>query len=821
MANHSVIEKLTLEQIMSERFSRYSKSIIQERALPDVRDGLKPVQRRILYAMNKDGNTFDKGFRKSAKSVGNVMGNFHPHGDSSIYEALVRMSQEWKIREPLIEMHGNNGSMDGDPAAAMRYTEARLSKIASEMLRDIDKDTVDWVPNFDDTENEPTVLPSRFPNLLVNGATGISSGYATEIPPHNLTEVLDALMHLQKHPDASLEELMEFIKGPDFPTGGIVQGLDGIKKAYETGRGKIIIRSKTNVEELRGNKTLIRVSELPYEVNKLQLVKQIDEIRINKKIDGIAEVRDESDRNGLSIAIELKRDVDATGILNYLFKNTDLQINYHFNVVAINKMRPERLSLKEILDSYLNYQRLVVSKRTQYDLDKAMDRQHIVDGLIKALSILDDVIKTIRASDNRKDACNNLITKFDFSEKQADAIVKLQLYRLTNTDVVELETEKAKLTADILEFNKILNDDSELNRVLTNEFKAIKKAYGNDRLTKIEAEVEELKISKTITVPEEDVVVMVSHDGYLKRSSVRSYKASDVDDDGLKEDDYPIFLEELTTLQHLFMFTNKGNLIYRPVHEITDAKWKETGEHISQTIGLSDDEAIIKVMSFKTLKETGKFVISTSDGYIKQTEFDKLAPGRNYRSRPAVYEKLKDDSAYVLNVEYVEKQDDNPLVFIASNVGLATCFELDEVSYSGARSTGVRSMDIRDDEFVANVALVREDDVVGMITQRGFYKNMKVSEVPLASRARRGVQVLKPLKKNPHELVDLVKLEESNDSYNPIQVVTDRRRTHDIMPSEHPINDRQSNGSALLDVDAEGQPLNMMVLHPEVVANIK
>lgn len=542
---------------MSERFSRYSKSIIQERALPDVRDGLKPVQRRILYAMNKDGNTYDKGFRKSAKSVGNVMGNFHPHGDSSIYEALVRMSQEWKIREPLIEMHGNNGSMDGDPAAAMRYTEARLSKIASEMLRDIDKDTVDWVPNFDDTENEPTVLPSRFPNLLVNGATGISSGYATEIPPHNLSEVLDALIYLQKHSDATLDDLMQFIKGPDFPTGGIVQGLDGIKKAYETGRGKIIIRSKTDVEELRGNKTLIRVSELPYEVNKLQLVKQIDEIRINKKIDGIAEVRDESDRNGLSIAIELKRDVDATGILNYLFKNTDLQINYHFNVVAINKMRPERLSLKEILESYLDYQRLIVAKRTKYDLNKAMARQHIVDGLIKALSILDQVIKTIRASDNRKDACNNLISEFDFSEKQADAIVKLQLYRLTNTDVVELQAEKDKLSADILEYNTILNDKNELNKVLTKEFKDIKKAYGNDRLTKIEAEVEELKISKTITVPEEDVVVLVSHDGYLKRSSVRSYKASEVEENGLKEDDYPIFLEQMTTLQHLFMFTNK------------------------------------------------------------------------------------------------------------------------------------------------------------------------------------------------------------------------------------------------------------------------
>ncbi|AYF92670.1 DNA topoisomerase IV subunit A [Apilactobacillus bombintestini] len=821
MANHSVIEKLTLEQIMSERFSRYSKSIIQERALPDVRDGLKPVQRRILYAMNKDGNTYDKGFRKSAKSVGNVMGNFHPHGDSSIYEALVRMSQDWKIREPLIEMHGNNGSMDGDPAAAMRYTEARLSKISSEMLRDIEKDTVDWVPNFDDTENEPTVLPARFPNLLVNGATGISAGYATEIPPHNLAEVLDALIYLQKHPDATLDDLMQFIKGPDFPTGGIVQGIDGIKKAYKNGRGKVVVRSKTKVEELRGNKSLIRVSELPYEVNKLQLVKQIDEIRINKKIDGIAEVRDESDRNGLSIAIELKRDVDADGILNYLFKNTDLQINYHFNVVAINKMRPERLSLKEILTSYLDYQRVVIAKRTKYDLQKAMARKHIVDGLIKALSILDDVIKTIRASDNRKDACRNLITKFDFSEKQADAIVKLQLYRLTNTDVVDLQSEKEDLNQKILEYNTILNDDNELNKVLTGEFKAIKKEYGNPRRTKIEAEVQELKISKEITIPEEDMVVLVSHDGYLKRSSIRSYKASDVEENGLKEDDYPIFLNKMTTLEHLYMFTNKGNLIYRPVHEIEEARWKETGQHISQIIGLADDEKIIKVFPFKTLKETGKFVVSTSDGYIKQIEFSKLIPGRTYRSRPMVFEKLKHDESNVVNVTYLSNSDDNPYVFIASNVGLATCFELDEVSHSGAKSIGVKSMDLRDDEHVVNVQMVDEGDQVGMLTQRGFYKNMKVSQVPIASRARRGVQVLKPLKKNAHELVDFVKLEMNDDSSNPIRIITDRRRIHDIVPSDHPVNDRQSNGSAVLDVNTEGVPEEMQVLHPEITANIK
>lgn len=470
------IQELTLEDVMGDRFGRYSKYIIQERALPDIRDGLKPVQRRILYAMNQDGNTFDKAFRKSAKSVGNVMGNFHPHGDSSIYEAMVRLSQDWKLREPLIEMHGNNGSMDGDPAAAMRYTEARLSKIAGEMLQDIDKKTVDMVLNFDDTEYEPTVLPARFPNLLVNGATGISAGYATEIPPHNLSEVIDAILFLMNHPKATLEDLMDFVKGPDFPTGGIIQGLAGIKQAYETGRGRIVVRSRTKIVPLKGNKSQIEVSEIPYEVNKAQLVKKIDEIRILKKIEGIAEVRDESDRQGLSVVIELKRDVNAEGILTYLLKNTDLQITYNFNMVAIYHQRPEHVGLKTILTAYLEHQRDVVTRRTQFNLQKAMDRQHIVQGLIKAMSILDQVIKTIRGSKDKKNAKQNLVSQFDFSEIQAEAIVTMQLYRLTNTDVTQLEKESAELAKAIATYQLILAEPKELDKVLRRELKAVQKA---------------------------------------------------------------------------------------------------------------------------------------------------------------------------------------------------------------------------------------------------------------------------------------------------------------------------------------------------------
>ncbi|STX19648.1 DNA topoisomerase IV subunit A [Levilactobacillus brevis] len=813
MSEGQKIQELTLEEVMGDRFGRYSKSIIQERALPDIRDGLKPVQRRILFAMNKDGNTYDKGFRKSAKSVGNVMGNFHPHGDSSIYEALTRMSQDWKVREPLVEMHGNNGSMDGDPAAAMRYTEARLSKLAGEMLRDIDKDTVEMVLNFDDTEYEPTVLPARFPNLLVNGATGISAGYATEIPPHNLGEVVDALIYLLSHPKATLEELMSFVQGPDFPTGGIIQGKDGIVKAYETGRGRIVVRSKTAIEPLRGNKSQITVTEIPYEVNKAQLVKKIDEIRLNKKVEGLAEVRDETDRDGLRIAIELKRDADAQGVLNYLFKNTELQITYNFNMVAINHQRPEHVGLKTILSAYLEHQRNVITKRTEYNLQKALDRQHIVVGLIKALSILDQVIKTIRASKDRRDARDNLVEAYDFSEKQADAIVALQLYRLTNTDVTQLEAESAKLSAEIEQDHKILAEPKTLNSVLRQELKAVAKDYRNPRRTEIQNEIEDLKIKTTVTVADEDVVVLVSHDGYLKRSGVRSYTASDPTDNGLKDGDYPIFMQKLSTLNHLMMFTSKGNLIYRPVHEISDVKWKETGEHISQTIGLAADEEIVATFAFKTLKEPGRFLIATSDGYIKQTAFADLTPGRTYKSRAAVYEKLKTAEARVVAVKYLTEPVEQGILLVSKN-GYALRYPVDEVSVNGARTTGVRSMDLRDDDEIINLALVTDNDTIALITQRGAFKRLAMKELSVTSRARRGVIVLRELKRDPHRIVDFITIPAGNP---PLEIMTSRERTHDVMPTDHPLSGRYSNGSFVIDTDVEGQPLQLRVKPAELV----
>ncbi len=759
------------------------------------------MQRRILFAMHEDKNTFDKPFRKSAKSVGNVMGNFHPHGDSSIYEAMVRLSQDWKLREPLIEMHGNNGSMDGDPPAAMRYTEARLSMIAAEMLKDIDKKTVDMVLNFDDTEYEPTVLPARFPNLLVNGATGISAGYATEIPTHNLDETIQATIYLMKHPEASLEELMQFIKGPDFPTGGILQGLDGIKKAYETGRGRAMLRAKTAIEDLRGGKSSLVVTEIPYEVNKAVLVKKIDEIRLLKKVEGIAEVRDESDRDGLRIVIELKKNANAEGILNYLFKNTDLQISYNFNMVAIDHMRPKHVGLKQILTSYLEHQRAVTTKRTEFDLNKAKQREHIVIGLIKALSILDQVIKVIRASKNRKDATKNLVQQFDFTEKQADAIVALQLYRLTNTDVTELENEASTLKKAIAKYEKILSDPKELDKVIRQELQTIAKKYASPRKTEIQAKIASLKIETEVLVAQEDVIVQISREGYVKRSSLRSFNASDANDNGLREDDEPVLQTTVNTLDHLFIFTNKGNVIYRPVHEITEARFKDTGEHLSQTVGLDVDERVIFAKVFKSLDEPGNFVFATKEGFIKQTALVDLKPGRTYKSRASRYITLKAPTDEVISLYYTT--ENKQLVCVSYN-GYGLRYDLAEVPTTGARAAGVKCMDLRDDTLVS-VLLADEQSALGVLTTRGSFKKMKVTEIPMTSRARRGVQILRELKSKPHRVFTAFLIVPDQR----LEVTTETEKVITVEPNTHNFNERYSNGSYVFDAKTEGEPQNI------------
>jgi topoisomerase-4 subunit A len=785
------IQELTLEEVMGDRFGRYSKYIIQERALPDIRDGLKPVQRRILFAMNKDGNTHEKGFRKSAKSVGNIMGNYHPHGDSSIYEAMVRMSQDWKLREILIEMHGNNGSMDGDPPAAMRYTEARLSRLSGELLKDIEKETVDFVWNFDDTEKEPTVLPAKYPNLLVNGSTGISAGYATEIPTHNLDEVINGTIYLIDHPQASLDKLMEFIPGPDFPTGGILQGKEEIKKAYETGKGKVILRSKTRIETIRGGKQQIIINEIPYEVNKATLVKKMDEIRLNKKIEGIAEVRDESDRTGL-------------------------QINYNFNMVAIDEMRPQQVGLKRILESYIKHRRGVVLKRSCYDLAKAETRQHIVDGLIKALSILDAVIATIRGSKDKKDAKNNLIIEHQFTEVQAEAIVTLQLYRLTNTDITQLKAEAEELAAIIAHLQKIINNETELLKVVKKELREVKKQYGQARLTRIEDEIQEIKIETEVLVPQEDVVISVTHEGYIKRSSLRSYAASKPEELGMKDGDYVLYTGPANTLDHLLLITNKGNVIYRPIHELPDMRWKEIGEHISQTIlNFSVDESILGVFTYNELNPLKNFVLISREGLIKQTRMTEFESWRTYKSRPTTIIKFKSKTDELTNV-FLVNQEENLDVFLASEKSFGLRYPLTEVPVVGPKAAGVKSMNLKEGDSVVNGTLVYSegDTPIVIVTQRGAVKRMLAQELTQLGRAKRGLMILRELKAHPHRIVYM-----GNGENRQLRLQNQKGEEQLISTDSYAINDRTSNGSFVMDEKQGGEVTSVIEMTEPSITN--
>ena len=733
---------------MGERFGRYSKYIIQDRALPDIRDGLKPVQRRILYSMNKDGNTFDKSYRKSAKSVGNIMGNFHPHGDSSIYDAMVRMSQDWKNREILVEMHGNNGSMDGDPPAAMRYTEARLSEIAGYLLQDIEKKTVPFAWNFDDTEKEPTVLPAAFPNLLVNGSTGISAGYATDIPPHNLAEVIDATVYMIDHPTAKVDKLMEFLPGPDFPTGAIIQGRDEIKKAYETGKGRVVVRSKTEIEKLKGGKEQIVITEIPYEINKANLVKKIDEVRVNNKVAGIAEVRDESDRDGLRIAIELKKDANTELVLNYLFKYTDLQINYNFNMVAIDNFTPRQVGIVPILSSYIAHRREVILARSRFDKEKAEKRLHIVEGLIRVISILDEVIALIRASENKADAKENLKVSYDFTEEQAEAIVTLQLYRLTNTDVVVLQEEEAELREKIAMLAAIIGDERTMYNLMKKELREVKRQFATPRLSSLEDTAKVIEIDTASLIAEEDTYVSVTKAGYIKRTSPRSFSASTLEEIGKRDDDRLLFIQSVKTTQHLLIFTTLGNVIYRPVHELADIRWKDIGEHLSQTItNFETNEEVLYVEVVDQFDDATTYFAATRLGQIKRVERKEFSPWRTYRSKSVKYAKLKDDSDQIVAVAPIKLDD----VLLISKNGYALRFNIEEVPVVGAKAAGVKAMNLKaDDELQA--AFICNTSSFYLLTQRGSLKRVSTEEIPATSRAKRGLQVLRELKSKPHRV---------------------------------------------------------------------
>ena len=781
-----VIEKIyeyTLEEIMGDRFGRYSKYIIQDRAIPDVRDGLKPVQRRILYGMYRGHHTYDKPYVKSARSVGDIMGKYHPHGDSSIYDAMVRMSQWWKQSTPYIDMHGNNGSMDGDSPAAMRYTEARLSKISNELLEDIDKETIVWAPNFDDSEIEPTVLPARFPNLIVNGATGISAGYATNIPPHNLGEIIDATIKRIDSPNCYLDTIMEIVKGPDFPTGGIVEGISGIRSAYETGRGKIIIKAKTSFEEEKG-KAILAISEIPFEVNKALLVRKIDEIRIDKKIDGILEVRDESDKDGLRIAVDIKKDANRELILNYLLKNTDLQVSYNFNMIVIDHRRPRQLGLLAILDSYIEFKKEVIIKRTNYDLSMAKARLHIVEGLIKCLSILDEVIRVIRASKNKTDAKENLVKEFDFTKEQAEAIVMLQLYKLTNTDVTELEKELASLTVTVTGLEEILASEDKLKIVMKEELRRVKKEYAVNRKTEIKDEITEIKIDTTVMIPKEDVLVMVTKDGYIKRTSWRSYQASQ-EEATLKDNDYILGLYELNTLDTLLLFTNLGNYLYVPVHTIYDMKWKEMGKHISNLIKLEENEEVISVIPVTDFNTNKDITIATKNGMIKRSLMKDFQVSRY--SKPIQCMKLKDDDKVI--DAYVNYHND---IFVATSGNYGLWFDKSEIPVVGIKASGVKAIKLKDDVVVSSFNFNPDNqELFLLVTDKGTGKRVKIQEFEKSARAHRGLLLLREVKTNPYHTVKVF-------------ITTSKEhigiKTPDInllKASEFPIMDRYSTGSTI------------------------
>ncbi|MCC1186279.1 DNA topoisomerase IV subunit A [Staphylococcus aureus] len=796
-----IIQDLSLEDVLGDRFGRYSKYIIQERALPDVRDGLKPVQRRILYAMYSSGNTHDKNFRKSAKTVGDVIGQYHPHGDSSVYEAMVRLSQDWKLRHVLIEMHGNNGSIDNDPPAAMRYTEAKLSLLAEELLRDINKETVSFIPNYDDTTLEPMVLPSRFPNLLVNGSTGISAGYATDIPPHNLAEVIQATLKYIDNPDITVNQLMKYIKGPDFPTGGIIQGIDGIKKAYESGKGRIIVRSKVEEETLRNGRKQLIITEIPYEVNKSSLVKRIDELRADKKVDGIVEVRDETDRTGLRIAIELKKDVNSESIKNYLYKNSDLQISYNFNMVAISDGRPKLMGIRQIIDSYLNHQIEVVANRTKFELDNAEKRMHIVEGLIKALSILDKVIELIRSSKNKRDAKENLIEVYEFTEEQAEAIVMLQLYRLTNTDIVALEGEHKELEALIKQLRHILDNHDALLNVIKEELNEIKKKFKSERLSLIEAEIEEIKIDKEVMVPSEEVILSMTRHGYIKRTSIRSFNASGVEDIGLKDGDSLLKHQEVNTQDTVLVFTNKGRYLFIPVHKLADIRWKELGQHVSQIVPIEEDEVVINVFNEKDFNTDAFYVFATQNGMIKKSTVPLFKTTRF--NKPLIATKVKENDDLISVMRFEKDQ----LITVITNKGMSLTYNTSELSDTGLRAAGVKSINLKAEDFVVMTEGVSENDTILMATQRGSLKRISVKILQVAKRAQRGITLLKELKKNPHRIVAAHVVTGEHSQYT---LYSKSNEEHGLINDIHK-SEQYTNGSFIVDTDDFGEVIDMYI----------
>ena len=782
------IYNYSLEDIMGQRFGAYSKYIIQDRAIPDVRDGLKPVQRRILYAMSKDNNTYDKKFKKCANAVGIVLGKYHPHGDSSVYEALVRLSQDWKQNHILVEIDGNNGSIDGDGPAAYRYTECRLAKISEELLGDVDKFEsmhINFAPNFDDTRVEPTVLPTKFPNLLVNGCTGISAGYATNIPPHNLGEICDATIKRIDQPNCTLDTILSIVKGPDFPTGGIVEDMAGLRKAYETGRGKINVLCRYEFVREKGKDKIV-VSEIPFDVNKQLLVKKIDEIRIDKKIDGISEVRDESDKDAnIRIVIDLKPNVNKELIMNYLLKNTELQTTYNYNNVTIVNRRPRLLGILPILDAYIDYQKIVVKKSCEWDLAFAEKQAHITEGLVKAISILDEVIKVIRASKNKGDAKENLVNKFAFTNEQAEAIVMLQLYRLTNTDIVTLEENLKRLHEEIERLNGIINDPEKLNAEIKKELRRIKKEYAIPRKTEIKETITEIKINTEELINDEKTIVVLTRDGYLKRVSPKSY-GDGSESTGLKPGDAILNLYNASTLDRCLILTDLGNYLYLRVHDIPELKWKEMGKHISNIVSVSPDEKVVASFIVNDVTKKTNLITFTKFGMVKKTLLESYNVTRCNKTIVAI--KLKDNDRVVS--ASLEKTN----TVITTKHGLYLAFKTSEIPASGVKTSGVKGINLKDDdEVIRGISFNISPDYLAIFTNRDTAKRLKLEDLNIASRAKRGSALFKKTKTVTYELIDALIAEAKS-----VFCIKNDVDIFELKASEIPIMDETSTGSNVI-----------------------
>lgn len=734
----SNVTKRYIEEEMKQSYLDYSMSVIVSRALPDVRDGMKPVHRRILFAMNELGMTYDKAYKKSARIVGEVLGKYHPHGDLSVYGAIVRMAQDFNYRYPLVDGHGNFGSIDGDSAAAMRYTEARMAKISGELMEDIDKNTIDFMKNFDDSLDEPTVLPAKLPNLLLNGATGIAVGMATNIPPHNLGELVDGILAQIENPDITCLELMDYIKGPDFPTGGIIDGHKGIRDAYLTGRGKIRVRGKVEVEELKSGKANIIIKEIPYQLNKAVLIEKIADLVKEKKINGISDLRDESDRDGIRVVIEVKKGEEPELILNKLYKFTELQNTFGIIMLALVNNAPKVLNLKEIIAEYLKHRFIVITRRTQFDLEKAEKRAHILQGYRIALENIDRIIEIIRGSADGNTAREVLIEKYGFSDVQSRAILDMKLQRLTGLEREKIDAEYVEIEKYILELKDILSHDSKIYDIIKKELLYLKEKYGDERKTVIENE--RMEILPEDLIKDESVILTLTNKGYVKRMEVSKYKAQKRGGKGVAsqntiEDDFVVSIDSATNLDTLMIFTNQGRVFNLKVYEIPESSKQSRGKLISNIIRIREDEKIRAVIKTRDFSSENEVVFVTKEGLIKKTNLNEFK-NINNSGLKAIKLKPEDDIIYVGLIEEIDKEE----LLLATKLGQSIRFGSDNVRATGRDTMGVKAITLKEGDSVVSAMLIKDrDGMILTMTENGYGKRTRIDEYPLQARSGKGV----------------------------------------------------------------------------------